>query len=77
MTKDKQFNEPDNEENLKRHFDSVMNEFPTKIKPLVQDAITKTREYCQNYINSRSDMSHVSFFRTSQYFPLDSGFSID
>jgi hypothetical protein len=31
--------------------------------------------YCKQYIESRQQMSHVSFFRTSQFFPEDSGFS--
>ncbi len=41
----------------------------------MQNALTKMSNYCKQYIESRQQMSHVSFFRTSQFFPEDSGFS--
>lgn len=42
---------------------------------MVQNALTKMGIHCKQYIESRQQMSHVSFFRTSQFFPDDSGFS--
>jgi hypothetical protein len=41
----------------------------------MHNVITKQKEYCKQYIDGRQNMSHVSFFRTSQFFPEESGYS--
>jgi hypothetical protein len=59
---------------LNKYFEQVSIDINVS-RPLVQNALTKMSNYCKQYIESRQQMSHVSFFRTSQFFPEDSGFS--